>query len=73
MGGWGYGRVDIRLDENQAPYVLEVNCNPCLDEDVALARSALAAGISYPKLLQMIIQAALERPPFDVDVPMLPM
>jgi D-alanine-D-alanine ligase len=72
VGGWGYGRVDIRLDENQQPYVLEVNCNPCLEEDVALARSALAAGISYPKMLQLIIEAALERPPFDVDVPMLP-
>jgi hypothetical protein len=63
--------VDIRLDENQEPYVLEVNCNPCVEEDVALARSAAAAGISYPKMLQMIIDAALERPPFDVDVPML--
>ena len=72
VGGWGYGRVDIRLDENQEPYVLEVNCNPCLEEDVALARSALAAGINYPRMLQLIIDAALERPPFDVDVPMLP-
>jgi len=71
VGGWGYGRVDIRLDENNEPYVLEVNCNPCLEEDVALARSARAAGISYPKLLQLIVDAALERPPFDVDVPML--
>lgn len=71
VGGWGYGRVDIRLDENHEPYVLEVNCNPCLEEGVALARSAAAAGISYPKMLQMIIEAALERPPFDVDVPML--
>jgi len=71
VGGWGYGRVDIRLDENQEPYVLEVNCNPCLEEDVALARSARAAGIKFPKMLQLIIEAALERPPFDVDVPML--
>jgi len=72
VGGWGYGRVDIRLDENQQPHVLEVNCNPCVEEGVALARSALAAGISYPRMLQMILEAALERPPFDVDVPMLP-
>ncbi len=72
VGGWGYGRVDIRLDENQEPYVLEVNCNPCVEEDVALARSAAAAGIAYPKMLQMILDAAMERPPFDVDVPMLP-
>lgn len=71
LGGWGYGRVDIRLDERGEPHVLEVNCNPCLEEDVALARSAKAAGIAYPQLLQMIIDAAFEKPPFDADVPML--
>jgi len=36
IGGWGYGRVDIRLDEKGRPYVLEVNCNASLEEDVAL-------------------------------------
>ncbi len=72
VGGWGYGRVDIRLDENGSPYVLEVNCNPCLEPDVALARSAAAAGITYPELLQHIINAAFERQPFDADIPMLP-
>jgi D-alanine-D-alanine ligase len=67
---WGYGRVDIRLDEVGVPRVLEVNCNASLEEGVALARSALRAGISYPQLLQMIIDAALEGPPYDVSVPM---
>ncbi len=71
VGGWGYGRVDIRLDGAGQPTVLEVNCNPSLDEDVALARSANVAGIAYPQLLQAILRAALERPPFDVDIPML--
>ena len=71
-GGWGYGRVDIRLDENGTPFVLEVNCNPCLEPDVALARSAAAAGIAYPELLQRIIDAAFERQPFDADIPMIP-
>lgn len=71
LGGWGYGRVDMRLDENGEPHVLEVNCNPCLEEDVALARSAKAAGIGYPELLERIIDAAFEKPPFDADVPML--
>jgi D-alanine-D-alanine ligase len=70
VGGWGYGRVDIRLDEDGKPRVLEVNCNPCLDEGMGLARAAAAAGISYPQLLQLIIRAALEGPPYDVNVPM---
>jgi D-alanine-D-alanine ligase len=71
VGGWGYGRVDMRLDEAGAPYVLEVNCNPCLDEGMGLARSAEKAGISYPKLLQLILRAALEPPPYDLEIPML--
>lgn len=71
VSGWGYGRVDIRLDENGTPCVLDVNCNPAIEEEVALARSAKMAGITYPRLLQMIINTALEGPPFDMDVPML--
>lgn len=70
VGGRGYGRVDIRLAGDQ-PCVLEVNCNPCLDEGMGLARSAEAAGISYPELLQLILRAALEPLPYDTDIPMI--
>ena len=72
VGAWGYGRVDMRLDEEGEPRVLEVNCNPCLDDGIGLARSAERAGITYPQLLQIILRSAMERPPHDVDVPMLP-
>jgi D-alanine-D-alanine ligase len=72
VGGRGYGRVDMRLDEANQPYVLEVNCNPCLDEGMGIARSADQAGIPFPQLLQLIIRAALEPQPHDQDVPMLP-
>jgi D-alanine-D-alanine ligase len=72
IGGRGYGRVDMRLDEADRPYVLEVNCNPCLDEGMGIARSAERAGIPFPKLLELIIRAALEPIPYDQEVPMLP-
>ena len=71
VGAWGYGRVDIRLDGEGRPCVLEVNCNACLDDGVGLARQADRAGISYPRLLQMIVKAALEGPPYDADIPMI--
>jgi hypothetical protein len=64
--------MDMRLDELGQPYVLEVNCNPCLDEGMGLARAAEKAGINYPQLLQMIVRAALEPVPYDMDVPMFP-
>jgi D-alanine-D-alanine ligase len=69
VGGWGYGRVDIRLDEDGRPVILEVNCNPCLDSGMGLARAAEAAGIDYPHLLQAIIKAAFEGPPYDLRLP----
>jgi D-alanine-D-alanine ligase len=71
VGGRGYGRIDMRLDEANQPYVLEVNCNPCLDEGMGIARSADAAGIPFPKLLELILRAALEPAPHDEEVPML--
>lgn len=71
VGGWGYGRVDIRLDSKGLPRVLEVNCNPSLEPGVAVARSAECAGIRYPELLHLIVKAALEGPPFDANVQML--
>jgi D-alanine-D-alanine ligase len=69
VGGWGYGRVDVRLDENGEPVILEVNCNPCLDSGMGLARSAEQAGLDYPHLLQAIIKAAFEGPPYDMHLP----
>jgi D-alanine-D-alanine ligase len=71
VGGWGYGRVDIRLDEAREPRVLDVNCNACLDEGMGLARSAEKAGIMYPELLQIVLRAALEAPPAGADIPMV--
>lgn len=71
IGAWGYGRIDIRLDAEDCPRVLEVNCNACLDEGVGLARSAERGGIPYPRLLHLIVNAALEGPPYDLSLPMV--
>jgi len=70
VGAWGYGRVDIRLDEEGVPRVLEVNCNASLEHDIGLARAAKKAGISYPELLQMVIDAAMEDAPHTGSAPM---
>jgi D-alanine-D-alanine ligase len=69
VGAWAYARVDMRLDESGQPRVLEINCNPSIDKGVALARSAKAAGIEYPQLLDTLVKIALEGPAFDLGVP----
>ncbi|MFH0733114.1 MAG: ATP-grasp domain-containing protein [bacterium] len=56
-----YARVDIRVNSKNKPYVIEVNPNPDISEDTGFARSAKAAGISYPELLNKIIKFATKR------------
>lgn len=57
----GYARVDFRVDRSGAPFILEVNMNPCLSADAGFAASALEAGIGYDTMIDRIIQASLAR------------
>jgi D-alanine-D-alanine ligase len=59
VGGSGYGRVDLRLDEMGQPWILEVNPNPDIADDAGLSRMAKAAGWSYEDLILRIVDAAL--------------
>ncbi len=54
----GYARVDIRLDENGAPRVLEVNANPCIAADGGFVAAAAQAGLDPARLVSHILAAA---------------
>lgn len=56
LGLSGYARVDLRVDKNGKPFVIEVNPNPDISETDDFASSAKAAGLSYKKLLNQIIR-----------------
>jgi D-alanine-D-alanine ligase len=56
-----YGRVDLRMTEAGAVYVIEVNASCYLEQSGEFAASAKAAGIDYPTLVNRIVDLALQR------------
>lgn len=54
----GYARVDFRVDENNKPYILEINTNPCLSPDSGFPAACYSAGLSYKEMINRIIQDA---------------
>jgi D-alanine-D-alanine ligase len=63
VGGAGYGRVDMRIDANGQPWILEVNANPDIAPDAGLARMARTAGIEYPQMIRAVCADALSVAP----------
>ncbi len=59
LQGKGYGRVDLRVDDQGRPWILEVNPNPDLNDDAGLSRMAKAAGWDYAELVRRIAEVAL--------------
>jgi D-alanine-D-alanine ligase len=56
-----YGRIDLRLTEAGEVFVIEVNASCYLEKDSEFARSARAAGLEYPALIERIVAEALQR------------
>jgi len=69
VGGHGYGRVDIRLDSDLRPWILEVNSNPDIAVDAGFAGMARVAGIEYPTLVRTICELGITRRREQQQVP----
>jgi D-alanine-D-alanine ligase len=61
LGCHGISRVDIRLDKNHTPFVLDINTMPGMTELSDVPAEAAAAGISYDDLVLEILFSALPR------------
>ena len=60
VGCRGFARVDFILKDNKTPVILEINTIPGLTPTSLFPKAAKAAGISYPELLDRIIDNAVK-------------
>jgi D-alanine-D-alanine ligase len=56
-----YGRVDLRVDRDGMPWVIDVNPNPDISPGAGVARSAAVAGMTYTQLIERIATTAWRR------------
>jgi len=61
IGCSGYARVDLRLDEHNVPYIVEVNCNPDISPNAGFHVTARAAGFTYKTMITHILKNAWRR------------
>lgn len=61
LGITGYARIDFRVDNEENPYIIDVNPNPDISRNGGYARSAQAAGLDYTELIIKIINCAVSR------------
>jgi D-alanine-D-alanine ligase len=59
-GGEGYGRIDLRADEEGRLHVLEVNANPCIDADAGFMAAAERGGLTRRDVIERIVAAAVK-------------
>lgn len=60
LGCKGAPRIDLRIDEEGNPYVLEVNTIPGMTETSLLPKIAEKAGLSFTTLIEEILKGAID-------------
>jgi D-alanine-D-alanine ligase len=62
LGCYGFARIDMILSSEGEPQVLEAQAIPGLTETSLLPQAAEAAGLSFERLVERLVELALERP-----------
>jgi D-alanine-D-alanine ligase len=61
LGTAGLVRVDLILDEQNRPWILEVNTIPGMTDHSLAPKAAMAAGIAMPMLVDWMVRDAISR------------
>ncbi len=56
----GYIRVDVRVDQNNQAYVLEINTNPCLSENGGFYAASMKRGYTFTDIMARIVEDAFK-------------
>ncbi|MGD8567743.1 MAG: D-alanine--D-alanine ligase [Gammaproteobacteria bacterium] len=59
LGAFGWGRVDVLCDDQNSPYLIELNTIPGLTDHSLVPMAAKAAGINFEELMVRILQTTL--------------
>jgi D-alanine-D-alanine ligase len=65
LGLSGYARIDYRVSADGLVWCLEANPNPEISSDEEFASAAEQAGMTYPELLQRLLNLGLKGAPFE--------
>lgn len=60
LGAEGWGRVDLMLDEQGAPWLIEVNTLPGMTDHSLVPMAAAARGLSFQALVLRILETSLD-------------
>jgi D-alanine-D-alanine ligase len=61
LGCEGFSRVDLRVDEQEQPFILEINTIPGFTETSLFPKAARAAGYSFVQVCIKLLELAYDK------------
>ncbi len=60
LGCSGVSRIDLKIDEDKTPYVLEINTQPGMTSTSLIPKIAQHAGLSFKDLIEEVVRLAVK-------------